>query len=59
MSGTDYISIKEFAEIVGVSVEAVREWIEDGTIQTTQFAKKGKHFINKLDIPTFMRKEQK
>ena len=47
--------------MVGVSVEAVRKWIEDGTVQTTQFAKsgKGKHFINKLDIPTFMRKEQK
>ena len=54
----EYISLKEFAEIVGVKVRTVRDWIDKGVVQTYQLVPKGKHFIKKLDIPTFLRKEK-
>lgn len=53
----EFIDIKEFAEIVGISIRTVRDWIEKGAIQTTQLVPGGKHFINKLDIPTYLKKE--
>ena len=58
MTEKQYISIKEFADLFGVSVSVVRDWIEKGAIATTQLVPNGKHFINKLDIPTFKRTEK-
>ena len=55
----EYVNLQEFAEIVGVKVRTVRDWIEKGAIQTFQVVPKGKHFILREDIPSFLRKSEK
>ena len=55
----EYVNLQEFAEIVGVKVRTVRDWIEKGVIQTFQVVPKGKRFILREDIPSFLRKAEK
>jgi excisionase family DNA binding protein len=51
----DYYTIKEFADKLQVHPHTVRDWITKGVVEAVQMTKKGKFYINKLDVPAFMR----
>ena len=54
----NYYTLREFAEKCNVCENTVRNWIKKGTIEAVQKMKKGRYFINKLEVPAFMRKEE-
>ena len=45
-----YISIKEFADIFGISTRTVHNWINEGLINIIQIKKGGIIFIPKSEI---------
>ena len=54
----DYYTVKEYADKLQVSPNTVRNWIRKGIIDTEQKFKLGKIFINKLEVPAFMREKE-
>jgi len=55
----DYYSLQEFAEKCNVCENTVRAWIKKGAIDAVHMVKGGRYYINKLNVPTFMREKEK
>jgi predicted site-specific integrase-resolvase len=53
----EYLDVKDAAILAHVSERTMRRWIREGKISYERFprAPKGRIFINKLEIPTFLR----
>ena len=58
MEQKEYYTIKEASEIMGYSIETVRSYIKQGIIKTKQMKKRARHFIPRLEIPTYARNKR-
>jgi|TARA_R100000049_G_C1869775_1_gene30015 excisionase family DNA binding protein len=54
----EYYTVREAAEILGVTRQTIYNWITAGVLDITQKVKGGAIRIHRLDIPTFVRKEK-
>lgn len=57
---TDYITSKEACRLLKVSRVTLYKWIKEGIIPAERFPKtpKGRWYIRKTDIPSFMREDE-
>jgi len=55
----NYYTAKEFAKLCNVSNKTVFNWIKKGTVEAKQMIKRGRYYIPRLEVPTFLRKEEK
>jgi len=49
----EYLTTKEAAELLRVSLRTLYRWIKEGKVQTKRIGQK--HLILRTDIPTFLR----
>lgn len=45
-----YYNIRETAQLLGMTVRTVRQWIHDGKIKAVQYANRGKWYISGSEI---------
>jgi excisionase family DNA binding protein len=55
----ELLRVSEASKLCRVTPYTIRKWIKDGKLSAIQIGKGGHYLINKLDLPTFMRKESR
>lgn len=45
-----YYNIRETAQLLGMTVRTVRQWVHDGKIKAVQYARRGKWYISESEI---------
>lgn len=53
----ELLRVSEAAKLCRVTNYTIRKWIKDGKLPAVQIDKGGHYLINKLDLPTFIRKK--
>jgi len=54
----EFVSTKEAAKLLNVTIRTIRRYIKNGTLNFKRFpdTPRGRIYIYKTDIPTFLRK---
>lgn len=45
-----YYNIRAAAQLLGMTVRTVRQWVHDGKIKAVQYARHGKWYISETEI---------